>query len=61
MALFSEKKCYRYKMCDFIMCDYFYKYISSGKDNKNKQMGIPQTKKLLHSKENFQKNKKTIH
>ena len=28
---------------------------------KNKQMGLHQTKKFLHSKENYQQNKKTTH
>ena len=29
--------------------------------NEKKQMGLLQTKKVLHSKENHQQNKKTIH
>ena len=42
---------------------YFIKYISPGKGNKrkNKQMGLHQTKKFLHSKGNGQQNEKTTH
>ena len=42
---------------------YFIIYISLGKGNKrkNKQMGLHQTKKFLHSKGNHQQNKKTPH
>ena len=38
-------------------------YLSPGKGNKskNKQMGLHQTKKFLHSKGNYQQNKKTPH
>ena len=32
-----------------------------GKEKKNKQMGLHQTKKFLHSKGNHQQNKKTTH
>ena len=28
---------------------------------KDKQLGLHQTKKFLHSKENYQENKKTVH
>ena len=41
----------------------FSKYVSSGKgcNNKNKQMGLCQTKKVLHSKRNHQQNKKVTY
>ena len=40
---------------------FIFGYISSDKGNKrkNKQMGLHQTKKFLHSKGNHQKNEKT--
>ena len=42
---------------------FFIGYISPGKRNKriNKQMGLHQTKKFLHSKGNHPQNKKVIH
>ena len=43
-----------------ILTMFFFGYVSSGKGNKskNKHMGPNQTKNLLHSKENYQQNKK---
>ena len=40
--------------------NFFIRYISPGKGNKrkNKQVGLHQTKKVLHSKGNHQQNKK---
>ena len=40
---------------------YFFRYISLGNRDKrkNKQMGLHQTKKFLHSKGNHQQNEKT--
>ena len=39
---------------------FFFGYLSSDKGNKSKhkQMGLHQTKKLLHSEENYQQNEK---
>ena len=41
----------------------FFGYVSSGKENKskNKQMGLHQTKKLLHSGGNYQQNEKVTY
>ena len=45
---------------DMGLSNTFCGYVSSGKGkkSKNKQMGLHQTKKLLHSEGNYQQNKK---
>ena len=46
------------KISDIACRNFFIRYISSRKGNKrkNKQMGLHETKKFLHSKGNHQKN-----
>jgi len=40
---------------------FWIRHKSSGNKSKNKQMGLHQTKKLLHSKENNQQNEKATY
>ena len=51
------------KISDISHSNIFFYYIFLGKGNKrkNKQMGLYQTKKFLHSKGNHQQNEKTTH
>ena len=55
----------KHRQQNLILCfqPYFIRYIFPGKENKrkNKQMGLHQTNKFLHSKGNHQLNKKTTH
>ena len=46
-----------------ILAIFFFGSVSSGKGNerKNKQIGLHQTKKILHSEENCQQNKKATY
>ena len=48
---------------DISLSNTFFWYVSSGKGNKNKnkQMGLYQTEKVLHTEGNYQQNKKTIY
>ena len=49
----------QYALC-YPSQQYFFEYVSSGKGNKskNKQMGLHQTKKLLHSEGNHHQTKR---
>ena len=49
------------KLFDIAFNDIFFGYVSLGKGSqtKNKQMGLHQTKRLLHSEGNHQQNEKT--
>ena len=51
------------KLCDKCLGNYFFGSDSKSKvnKNKNKQVGLQQTKKLLHSKRNHQQNEKSTH